>query len=253
MDTKSNFIINMVKAIAAVVITAALLFGAYILLFGKEEKEAAEPNVLVGEIMREAESEEPEEALSTEMTVEQKEEPDDQDELQEPEKSEQILISSAVPEKERVALGIDVSKYQGNIDWKKVADSGIEFAMIRAGYRTTSEGEIIEDSQARYNLQEATANGILVGVYFFSTAVSREEALEEAMWVADLIAPYSVTFPVAYDCERYEKPESRQYYLTKEDRTEFAKGFMDKIYEFGYTPMIYASKGELEEDQQCRA
>ncbi|MBR3807901.1 MAG: glycoside hydrolase family 25, partial [Lachnospiraceae bacterium] len=132
----------------------------------------------------------------------------------------------------------------------KVAADGVEFAMIRAGYRTMESGQIVEDTSAKYNMQEATVHGIKVGVYFFSTAITEEEAIEEAQWVADFIAQYPITYPVVYDCENYENPKSRQFHLTKEERTELAKVFLNTIYELGYTPMFYASRNELLNDNK---
>ena len=161
-----------------------------------------------------------------------------------------ILIAEGSAEIEKETIGIDVSKYQGNIDWKTVAASGVDFAMIRVGYRTMESGEIVEDDSARYNLQEATANGIKVGAYFFSTAITEEEAIEEAEWTADLIAKYKITYPVAYNCEGFHQENSRQCLLSKEERTSLAHVFLNKIYEAGYTPMFYASKGELENDSE---
>lgn len=159
-----------------------------------------------------------------------------------------ILVSERVKETAGVTYGIDVAKYQGIIDWKKVAESGIDFAMIRVGYRTMESGDIKEDEMARYNMQEASANGIKIGVYFFSTAITEEEARREAEWVADYISGYSITYPVAYDCEGFQKQTNRHYNLTKEERTEHAKVFMDRIYELGYTPMFYGAKNELTDD-----
>ena len=78
-------------------------------------------------------------------------------------------------ETEATTLGIDVARYQGTIDWQKVAASGVDFAMIRVGYRTMDEGVIVADSNARYNMQEAQQYGIKIGAYFFSTAVTEEE------------------------------------------------------------------------------
>lgn len=161
-----------------------------------------------------------------------------------------ILVSDSAVETAEATLGIDVSKYQGTIKWNEVAAAGIDFAMIRVGYRTTGSGEIIEDSNARYNLQEATKNGIKAGVYFYSTAVTEAEAIEEAQWVKELIAGYKITYPVAYDCEGYENVNSRQYGMGKEVRTSIAKAFMDEIYKGGYTPMFYSSKGELTADSK---
>lgn len=159
-----------------------------------------------------------------------------------------ILISENAAETDKITMGIDVSKFQGTIDWKAVADSGIDFAIVRVGYRTQSSGQIEEDTNARYNMQEATKNGLKIGAYFFSTAVSEAEAVEEAKWVADYISQYQITYPVAYNCENFENPDNRQYELTKTERTDYAIAFLNEIYNQGYTPMFYASKNEMQDD-----
>lgn len=147
-------------------------------------------------------------------------------------------------------IGIDVAKYQGKIDWQQVAVSGIDFAMIRVGYRTMVDGEIKEDGSARYNLQEAGKAGVSVGIYFFSTAVSEEEAVEEAEWVVNMISQYPVTYPVAYDCEGYSAPDSRQYALTSTQRTDIALAFLETIEKHGYEGMFYSSRNELHNSAQ---
>ena len=152
-----------------------------------------------------------------------------------------------VRETEEVTVGIDVARYQGTIDWAQVAGSGIDFAMVRLGYRD-QEGQIVADSNAAYNLQQAHANGIKLGAYFFSTAVTKEEAIEEADWVADFLAPYPITYPVAYNCEGYSEPDSRQYLLDKFERTTLALEFLKQIEKRGYEAMFYASKNEMEAD-----
>lgn len=151
-------------------------------------------------------------------------------------------------ETDEITFGIDVSKYQGTINWSKVADAGVDFAMVRVGYRTLEDGKIVADSNAKYNMQEAQKYGIKVGAYFFSTAVSKDEAIEEANWVADYISKYKITYPVAYNCEGFSQSNSRQYNMTKTERTDVAMAFMNRISERGYTPMFYASKGELQND-----
>lgn len=145
-----------------------------------------------------------------------------------------------------LTMGIDVSKYQGTIDWSKVKESGIQFAMIRVGYRAKSTGEIFEDPTARYNLQEAQAAGIKLGAYFFSSAVTKEEAKQEAEFTKNIIAKYKITYPVAYNCEDFQSTDSRQYGLDTETRTGLAAAFLDEIGAAGYTPMFYAAKGEME-------
>ncbi len=157
----------------------------------------------------------------------------------------QLLSSGSVAETDQVTVGIDVAKYQGTIDWALVASSGIDFVMVRVGYRGDTSREICADTNAKYNMQEAQKNGIKVGVYFFSTAVTADEARAEADWVADYISQYQITYPVAYDCEGFDKPGSAQYDLTNAERTDIAAAFLQEIYDRGYTPMFYASMGEL--------
>lgn len=145
-----------------------------------------------------------------------------------------------------ITMGIDVSKYQGTIDWAQVKEAGVEFAMIRVGYRAKSTGEIFEDPTARYNMQEAQAAGIKLGAYFFSSAVTQEEARQEAAFTKEIIAKYKITYPVAYNCEDFESADSRQYGLDAGTRTSLACAFLDEVQAAGYTPMFYAAKGELE-------
>ena len=159
-----------------------------------------------------------------------------------------IVNASSVGENSSVTYGIDVSRFQGTIDWAQVAASGIDFAIIRVGYRDSSTGEIKADTNAKYNMQEAEKNGIKIGAYFFSTAISTSEAVEEAKWVADYIAQYPITYPVGFNCEGFDKESSRQYNLTQDERSAVAAAFLDQIYSSGYTPIFYASRGELAGD-----
>ena len=156
-----------------------------------------------------------------------------------------LLSAGSVAESGETTFGIDVARYQGTIDWSQVAASGVQFAMIRVGYRTQKTGEIVADSNAKYNMQEAQANGIKIGVYFFSTAVTEDEAVQEADWVADYISQYQITYPVAFNCEGFENADSRQYAMTQSERTDMAIAFLNEIYNRGYTPMFYAAKNEM--------
>ena len=140
-------------------------------------------------------------------------------------------------ETESVVLGIDVAKYQGTIDWQALAGAGVKFAMVRLGYRTAEDGVIVEDSNARYNLQEGARAGIPMGAYFFSTAISEEEAKEEANWVSDLVAKYPITYPIVYDCEGFL--DNRQKDLSNSERTDIALAFLKEIKRLGYEPMFY--------------
>ena len=156
-----------------------------------------------------------------------------------------LLSAGSVAESGETTFGIDVARYQGTIDWSQVAASGVQFAMIRVGYRTQKTGEIVADTNAKYNMQEAQANGIKIGAYFFSTAVTTDEAVQEADWVADYISQYQITYPVAFNCEGFENADSRQYAMTQSERTDMAIAFLNEIYNRGYTPMFYAAKNEM--------
>lgn len=160
----------------------------------------------------------------------------------------QLLSSGAVAETEEITFGIDVARYQGTIDWAQVAASGVDFAMVRVGYRMDGSREIVADSNARYNMQEAQKNGIKVGAYFFSTATSEAEAVEEADWTADYISQYQITYPVAFDCEGFERADSALYGVSATKRTDIAIAFLNRIYERGYTPMFYSSMNEMTND-----
>ena len=154
-----------------------------------------------------------------------------------------VVTPPPAPTVAPVIFGVDVSKWDGKIDWKQVKDSGIHFAMVRVGYRTLDSGTLYEDPYAKYNLKEAHANGIKVGAYFFSTAINEQEILEEAVWVSDFLKPYTINYPVAYDCEQFRT--NRQSALTIEERTNLAITFLDVIKSNGYTPLFYGSKYDL--------
>lgn len=143
------------------------------------------------------------------------------------------------------AKGIDVSKWQGKIDWSRVAKSKIDFAIIRIGYRGEN-GKIYKDENADYNIQQALKEGLLVGVYFFSTAISFAEAKEEAVWTTEQIKGYSISYPVVFDCEGFTERGSRMHHLSKTQRTDNAIAFLSEIKSAGYEPMFYASRNGLE-------
>ena len=148
--------------------------------------------------------------------------------------------------------GIDVSSHQNEIDWKAVADAGCEFVFVRVGYRGYETGKIVEDKYAEVNICGALKNGLMVGVYLFSQAITVEEGIEEADFVVDLIdryglGPANILLPVVYDVEF--PSENGQYvgrlYDAKLDRrtsTDIAKAFMDRIEEAGYVPCFYGSR-----------
>lgn len=135
--------------------------------------------------------------------------------------------------------GIDVSKFQGKIDWKKVADNGVEFAIIRVGLRGYGSGKLVEDEYFEDNIKGALSAGIKVGVYIYSQALDETELLEEANFVLEKIAPYKIECPVVYDVEKVANADGRMNNLTVEERTQLTKLFCDTIQAAGYKPMIY--------------
>lgn len=142
--------------------------------------------------------------------------------------------------------GIDVSSLQGEIDWKKVKQAGIEFAMIRVGYRGYSAGVMHEDTYFKRNIEQAIANDIPVGVYFFSQAVTVEEAREEAEFVLKKIKNYKIDLPVVFDMEKAGEGNGRVDNLPKDVWTENAVEFLKVIQEEGYQPMVYNSTNLFE-------
>ena len=137
--------------------------------------------------------------------------------------------------------GIDVSTYQGDIEWDKVAASGVKFVFIRLGYRGYESGLLVKDDRFEANIQGALNNGIAVGVYFVTQAVSVEEAVEEAQFVMDNIRPYNVTWPIVLDIEDAASATARTADLTQQQRTDHAIAFCETIKEGGYTPMLYCN------------
>ncbi len=231
---------KLTKLIVSILLFIILVGVLILLIFPKEKEKESEVPIIPAEVLLQTESDESEQEEVGNSTVESSD-------AQIAEEYHQLKSTDAV-ENESVQKGIDVSRYQGTIDWSKVAASDVSFAMIRVGLRTADTGEIVEDANARYNLQEASKNGIKIGAYFFSSAITEEEAIEEAKWVVDIIDQYSITYPVAYNCEGYEREENRQFGLSIAERSNLAKVFLDTVYEAGYTPMFYASKSELEQN-----
>ncbi|MBR5410789.1 MAG: glycoside hydrolase family 25 protein [Clostridia bacterium] len=140
--------------------------------------------------------------------------------------------------------GIDVSAFQEEIDWQAVKDDGIDFVMLRAGGRGWGDkGILYQDKMFKTNYTEATKAGLKVGVYFFSQALSVEEAEEEANYLLDLIKNLQLTYPIAYDWEHIEdEPEARTNNVPKATITACACKFLDVIHDAGYDPVLYFSR-----------
>ena len=139
-------------------------------------------------------------------------------------------------------LGIDISDFNGDIDWYSVKNAGIDFAMIRIGYMLYESGEIVMDTKFEHNLQAAYEAGIKTGVYFFSQAVSKEEALEEADLVINAIKDYTISYPVVFDWETVNAKSARTNDVTVDTLSECCIAFCERVKEAGYTPMIYQNK-----------
>ena len=137
--------------------------------------------------------------------------------------------------------GIDVSTYQGEIDWEKVADSGVKYAFIRLGYRGYESGLLVKDDRFEENIRGALQNGVAVGVYFVTQAISVEEAVEEAQFVMENIRPYNVTWPIVLDIEDAASATARTAELSQQARTDHAIAFCETIKESGYTPILYCN------------
>ena len=140
----------------------------------------------------------------------------------------------------QTARGIDVSKYQGNIDWNAVAADGITFAIIRVGYRGYGSGALVEDSTFRKNIQGATAAGLRVGVYFYSQAVNEAEAVEEASMVLSLCQGYGLPLGVYYDTEKVAGDTGRADGISAAQRTANAVAFCETIRNAGYAAGVYS-------------
>lgn len=143
--------------------------------------------------------------------------------------------------------GIDVSQWQGDIDWAAVKADGIDYAFIRVGYRGSSDtGGLGEDTKFTANIQGATAAGLKVGVYIYSQAVTEDEASEEAQFILDRVGNYTIDMPLVLDYEYYSGPSGtsgRLYnaHLSKNEATAVCQAFCNTIKGAGYTPMVYAN------------
>lgn len=158
-------------------------------------------------------------------------------------KGEALPPATAEPKTEEKNVfigGIDVSRWQGNIDWAKVKKAGVGFAMIRIG--AYSEGEFVLDPKAVYNLQQAEKNGVLAGVYFYSGAKLPQDARKEAAWVLDQIAGFAISYPVVLDWEM----DSAKRDVTAAVCTDTALAFMQEIENAGYEAMLYTPQDDFE-------
>lgn len=141
-------------------------------------------------------------------------------------------------------IGIDVSKWQGDIDFSKLKASGVEFVIIRVGSSNGLNGENFVDSKFIQNVKNANAVGIPVGIYFYSYASTIDRAISDAKWIVEQIKDYKVDLPIAFDWENWGS--FNKFDVSFFGLTNIAKGFMDTIKDAGYDAMLYSSKTYLE-------
>lgn len=149
-------------------------------------------------------------------------------------------------EGETLRKGVDVSEWQYDIDWEKVKNDGVDFAFIRVGYRGIMIGSLAEDKYYEKNLKEALAQGIQVGVYIYSQAITVDEAVEEADYVLSRIQDYNISLPVVLDYEYgyiNGKPgRLKAANLSKSQATEICNAFLDRVESQGYYGIVYANR-----------
>ena len=141
-------------------------------------------------------------------------------------------------------IGIDVSRWQGDIDYEKVKADGVEFVMMRIGVNSAAKGDTSIDSFYKKNIENAKKAGLKVGVYFYSSATTTKRAYEHAMWVVDTLDGLELDFPIAYDWENWEY--FMEYEINLHTFNECFHIFAKTLEGFGYDVMLYSSKFYLE-------
>lgn len=141
-------------------------------------------------------------------------------------------------------VGVDISKHTGKVNFTGVKAAGVDYVMIRLGSRGYSTGQISLDENFKENIEGAIEAGLEVGVYFYSQAITQEEAVQEANFVVQNLEPYraKVKYPVAFDMEFVSNDKSRVDGLSRDDKTTVTAAFMEGIKAAGYVPMIYGDK-----------
>ena len=141
-------------------------------------------------------------------------------------------------------IGADISKQTGNVNFASLKAAGVDYVMIRLGGRGYSTGQITLDENFKQNIEGAIAEGLDIGVYFYSQAISQDEANEEANFVVQNLEPYRahIKYPVAFVMEFVANDESRIDGLSREDRTKIATSFLEGVKVAGYVPMVYGDK-----------
>lgn len=155
-------------------------------------------------------------------------------------------VSTSEKKVKKELKGIDVSSYSGDIDWKAVKKSGVQFAMIRIGGRGFAQsGALYADKKAAYNIVNAQKNGIKTGVYFFSQAMNEYEAGEEADFVLKQLGNTKLDLPIAYDIEKLDETMTRIANLSRKDAVKNSGVFSEKLKKAGYDTVVYIKKGKF--------
>lgn len=144
--------------------------------------------------------------------------------------------------KKKSFLGVDLSKFNGEIDFARLKEAGVEFVILKVGARGYGSGQIMADENYVKNIEAASQAGMKIGLYFFSQAITGDEAVEEANYVLSSIGDYKITYPIAYDMEYIANDKARIDNLTVNQKTDIAKAFLDTIQKAGHKPMIYGTK-----------
>ena len=146
---------------------------------------------------------------------------------------------------ENTMIGIDVSSWQSNIDFKKVKNAGVEFVMIRIGYGHNKQGKLVMDSKFKNNITNAKKEGLKVGLYFYSYANTIDESKEQVKWIIDNLNGETLDLPIAFDWEDWRSFNS--YNMSLYDIKIVANAFIDECKKYGYDGILYSSKYYLEE------
>lgn len=147
-------------------------------------------------------------------------------------------------------MGIDISKHNGTVDWNVVKNAGVDFVILRCGYRGSSSGVLVEDEKFRENIKGASAAGLKIGIYFFSQAVNEMEAVEEASLTLSLIKNYKISYPVYIDVEA---ANGRADGLSASERTKVITAFCETVRDSGYTAGVYSNKNWFTEKMNTGA
>ena len=161
--------------------------------------------------------------------------------------STKTLFSEVVDahKNENTEIGIDISKWQGDVDFNALKEAGVEFVIIRVGTSSGINGENLVDSKFEQNIKGANETGIPVGVYFYSYANSEDRAISDALWVLEQIKDYKVDLPIAFDWENWSF--YNEFNLSFFGLSNMADSFVKTVRDAGYEGMLYSSKNYLED------